>query len=322
MAIKNEVAAMLEQQRGTAVSGQELADRLGVSRAAVWKAVKQLQQEGYRISAGTNRGYILEQETDVLTEAGIRLNLPEKYCEVPVEVFRTVESTNTEAKAAALRGMPHGTIIAADGQSAGRGRFGKSFYSPAGTGLYMSVILKPHKPLSDCTDITMAAAVSLIESVERLCGITPGIKWVNDIFYRGRKIAGILTEAISDFESGMAETVIVGIGLNISTSEFPGEIAGLAGSLGVFAERSRLCADIAAGLLDYEENGDREALLEKYREHSILPGHEITFLQNGMNRSGRALEIDSSGCLVVETADGIETLRAGEVSVVGGFRES
>lgn len=321
MAIKNDVAALLEQRRGTAVSGQELADRLGVSRAAVWKAVKQLQQEGYRISAGTNRGYILEQETDVLTEAGIRLNLPEKYRDVPVEVFRTVESTNTSAKAAALRGMPHGTIIAADGQTAGRGRFGKSFYSPAGTGLYMSVILKPHKPLSDCTYITMAAAVALTESVEHICGIVPGIKWVNDIICRGRKIAGILTEAISDFESGMAETVIVGMGINISTSDFPEEIAGLAGSLGVFAERSRLCADIAAGLLDYAESSDRTSLLEKYRERSILPGREITFLQNGETRRGRALNIDDNGCLVVETSDGTEILRAGVVSVVGGFSE-
>ena len=319
MAIKNDVAALLEQHRGTAVSGQELADTLGVSRAAVWKAIKQLQQEGYRISAATNRGYILGQDTDVLTEAGIRLYLPEKYCDVPVEVFRSVDSTNNAAKAAALRGAPHGTIIAADGQTAGRGRFGKSFYSPAGTGLYMSVILKPHKPLSDCTFITMAGAAALVEGIERICGISLGIKWVNDIFFRGKKIAGILTEAISDFESGIAETVIVGMGINISTSDFPEDIAGLAGSLGVFTERSRLCAEVASLLLDYSNSGDRTALLEIYRRRSILPGREITFLQNGTIRKGRAAEIDSDGCLVVETADGREVLRAGEVSVIGGF---
>lgn len=320
MSIKNDVAALLEQRRGAAVSGQELADRLGVSRAAVWKAVKQLQEEGYRISAGTNRGYILENETDVLTAEGIRLYLPERYRENPVEVFRTVSSTNTEAKSAALRGMPDGTIIAADGQTAGRGRFGKSFYSPEGTGLYMSVILKPHKPLSDCTDITMSAAVALIESVEKVCGIRAGIKWVNDIFYNGRKISGILTEAMSDFESGMAETVIVGMGINIRTESFPEEIAGLAGSLGVFAERNRLCAEIASRLLDYAESGGRAELLNKYRERSIVPGRDITFLQGEITRSGRALEIDDNGCLVIETENGRETLRSGEISVVGGFK--
>ena len=106
MAIKNEIALILEQSRGTAVSGQELADRLGVSRAAVWKAVKQLQDEGYSISAGTNRGYMLESGSDVLTAEGIRLHLTEKYRGIPVEVFRSASSTNTEAKAAALRGMP------------------------------------------------------------------------------------------------------------------------------------------------------------------------------------------------------------------------
>ncbi|MGN1340385.1 MAG: biotin--[acetyl-CoA-carboxylase] ligase [Oscillospiraceae bacterium] len=319
MAIKNDVAALLEQSRGTAVSGQELADRLGVSRAAVWKAVKQLQQEGYRISAGTNRGYVLEPETDVLTEAGIRNSLPKKYSGLPVKVYRTVGSTNTEAKAAALQGAPHGSIIAADGQSTGRGRLGKSFYSPEGTGLYMSVILKPNMPLSDCTYITMAAAVALVDSIERVCGITAGIKWVNDIFCRGKKVAGVLTEAISDFESGMAETVIVGAGVNISTADFPEDIAGIAGSLGVFAQRSRLCADIAANLLDYTENSSHDALVEKYRAHSLLTGREITFLQNGVMRSGRVAEIDPCGCLVVETPEGREVLRSGEVSVVGGF---
>lgn len=319
MAIKNEVAALLEQRRGSAVSGQELADRLGVSRAAVWKAVKQLQEEGYRISAGTNRGYVLENETDVLTAEGIRLYLPEKYRENPVEVFRSVSSTNTEAKEAALRGMPHGTIIAADEQTAGRGRFGKKFYSPAGTGLYMSVILKPQKPLSDCTYITMAAAVSLTESIEQLCGIKPQIKWVNDIFYGGKKICGILTDAISDFESGMAEAVIVGMGVNIRTEYFPEEIAEAAGSLGVFAERNRLCADTICRLLDYAESNDRAALLNKYRERLNVLGRDITFLRGGITLSGRALEIDDNGCLVIETENGRETLRSGEISVIGGY---
>ncbi len=319
MAIKNEIAAFLERRRGSAVSGQELADLLGVSRAAVWKAVKQLQDEGYRISAGRNRGYVLEAETDVLSAGGIRLNLPEKYRSNSIEVHRTVTSTNTEAKEAALRGISHGAIIAADGQTEGRGRFGKRFYSPEGTGLYMSVILKPCKPLSDCTDITMSAAVALTESIEKICGIKTGIKWVNDIFYRGRKVSGILTEAISDFESGMAETVIVGMGINITTESFPEEISGLAGSLGVFAERNRLCAEIAARLLDYAECGSHAEMLKKYRERSLVLGKEITYLNRGITQKGRAAEIDESGCLVVETDSGRETLRAGEISVTGGY---
>ncbi len=319
MAIKNEIAAVLEQRRGQAVSGQELADTLGVSRAAVWKAVKQLEDEGYRISAVRNRGYILENETDVLTAEGIRLNLPESRRSVTVEVFRSVSSTNTEAKAAALRGCAHGTIIAADGQTDGRGRFGKKFYSPTDTGLYMSVILKPHKPLSDCFFITAAAACAITDSIEELYGITAGIKWVNDIFYGGRKICGILTEAISDFESGMAEAVIVGIGINISTVDFPEELGGVAGSLGVFAERNRLCADIAARLLDYAESGETVALMGEYRRRSLVLGREIVYRQDGQTHTGIASEIDDSGRLIIETANGKTALRSGEISITGGF---
>ncbi len=319
MAIKNEIAAILEQCRGTAVSGQELADRLGVSRAAVWKAVKQLQEDGYSISAVTNRGYCLEDISDVLTTEGIRLHLTEKYREIPVEVFHSVSSTNTETKAAALRGAPHGTLIAADEQTAGRGRFGKPFYSPANTGLYMSVLLKPQKPLSDCVGITIAAACAITDSLETVCGIHAGIKWVNDIFFSGRKISGILTEAMSDFESGMVESVVVGIGVNISTENFPEELSGIAGSVGVFVERNRLCADIACRLLDYSENPSSPELLEKYRSRSVVLGHEITFWQNNAERTGKALEIDDSGRLVIETSSGIETLRSGEISICSGF---
>lgn len=315
VAIKNEVAAVLEKRRGRAVSGQELADMLGVSRAAVWKAVKQLQDDGYHISAGRNRGYILENETDVLTAEGIRLNLPEKYRDVQVEVYRTVASTNTEAKAAALRGAAHGSIFAADEQTAGRGRFGKAFYSPADTGLYMSVILKPHKPLTDCFFITAAAACAITGCIEELCGINAGIKWVNDIFYNGRKICGILTEAMSDFESGMADVVIVGIGLNVRTTEFPEEISGVAGSLNVFAERNRLCADIAARLLDLTETGDNAALMEEYRSRSLVIGHDIVYQQDGREFTGRALGIDDAGRLIVENNGELILLRSGEISI-------
>lgn len=319
MATKNEIAAVLEKRRGEAVSGQELADMLGVSRAAVWKAIKQLQDEGYHISAGRNRGYILGNETDVLSAEGIRLNLPERYRELPVEVYRTVESTNTLAKSAALGGSAHGTIIAADGQTAGRGRFGKPFYSPSDTGLYMSVILKPHKSLSDCFFITAAAACAITGSIEDLCGVTAGIKWVNDIFYGGRKICGILTEAMSDFESGMAEVVIVGIGVNISTAEFPEDIRGVAGSLGVFTERNRLCAEIAARLLDYTGSGDNAALMEEYRRRSLVLGREIVYQQDGNTLTGKALEIDDSGRLIIESSSGRSVLRSGEISIIGGF---
>ena len=316
MSVKSKVAEILERNAGQAVSGQELADRLGVSRAAVWKAVKQLQEQGYRISAGRNKGYILQPDTDVLSEGGIRLYLSEKYREIPVEVLSTVDSTNSAAKAAALRGMPHGTIIAAQEQTAGRGRLGKSFYSPPDTGLYMSVILKPDISLADSTLLTAAAACAVSDGIQQLCGEETQIKWVNDIFCHGRKICGILTEAISDFESGTAETVIVGIGLNLTTGDFPAELQNTAGSLGIPLQRSRLCADIACRLLDYSEILGSPELMEKYRSRSMVLGREVSFEQRGRLRTGKAVAIDDSGCLVVDTAEGQEKLRAGGIVVL------
>lgn len=316
MSVKSMVAQILERNIGQAVSGQELADGLGVSRAAVWKAVKQLQEQGYRIAAGRNRGYVLLPDTDVLSEGGIRLHLSEQYRDVPVEVLQTVDSTNSAAKAAALNGMPHGTIIAADGQTSGRGRLGKSFYSPPQTGLYMSVILKPDIPLSDSTLLTAAAACAVTDSILQLCGVQARIKWVNDIFCSDRKVCGILTEAISDFESGTAETVIVGIGLNISTEDFPDSLRDIAGSLGASVQRSRSCADIACRLLEYSQHLDSPEMMEKYRSRSMVLGRRISFEQRGRLRTGRAVGIDDCGCLVVETDEGREILRAGGISLL------
>lgn len=306
---KERVAAELEKHRGQPLSGQELADLLGVSRTAVWKAVNALKEEGWRISGVRNLGYAIEADTDVLTAEGIRRCLPERYKALPVEVYKSVESTNTAARTAALAESSP-LIIAADEQTAGRGRYGKPFYSPKMTGLYMSVMLKPNKPLSDCFYITAAAACAITSSIEEVCGISAGIKWVNDIFYKGRKVCGILTEAISDFESGMVDTVIVGIGLNIRTQKFPEELSGVAGSLGVFAERSRLCAEIAARLLDYVDGGD-SALMEEYRRRSVLIGREVRYYKGSEEYTGVVQEIDDRGRIVI---DG-KAYCAGEIAV-------
>lgn len=315
MSLKNKIAEFLEQNRGCAVSGQEIADKLNVSRAAVWKAVNQLKEEGYRITAGRNKGYILEEQTDVLSQSGIRHYLPERYKNNEIRVFECVGSTNTAAKTLALQGVSEGAIIAADSQSEGRGRLGREFYSPAGTGLYMSVILKPNKPLSDCTFLTLAAAVSAAEGIERVCGVNAGIKWVNDIFLEGKKIGGILTEAISDFESGMTEAVIVGIGINITTESFPEALHTIAGSIGKFTERNRLCAEIAARLLDYSADDNRQMLLNKYRERSIILGRKVSFMREGQTICGTALEIGEDGSLSVRTEKEILRLHSGEVSI-------
>lgn len=315
MSLRSEIALILEKNRGSAVSGQELADSLGVTRAAVCKAVKQLRDEGYCISAATNKGYILEENSDVLSAEGIRALLGEKYSSNSITVYKSIDSTNTEAKRSAMLGAAHGTVIAADTQTNGRGRHGHSFYSPAGTGLYLSVVLKPEKPLADCTLTTIAAADALADTIEELTDCKPEIKWVNDILVNGRKVCGILTEAISDIESGMAEAIIVGAGVNISTRDFPPEIADTAGSLKSSVTRNKLAAGIISRLLDYTAEADSKRILSDYRRRSAALGETVTFTRNGKLITALATDINDAGNLIVQTPNGTEVLKSGEISI-------
>ena len=231
MALKTALLQILEEHRDAPVSGQALADRLHVSRAAVWKAMKALQAEGHRITAVTNRGYQLERDSDVLTPQGIRCRLRPAYQDCAIRVDARVPSTNTQAKKLAADGEAAPSLLLADGQTAGRGRMGRAFFSPPGTGLYMSVLLRPAVQAEELPLVTLAAAAAVCEAVEEAAGVSTRVKWVNDILVDGRKVAGILTEAVGDLESGTMESVVVGIGVNVAQTAFPPDIADMAASL-------------------------------------------------------------------------------------------
>ena len=239
-----------------------------MSRAAVWKAVKSLEEEGHRITAATNRGYQLEAASDVLTAQGVRYHLRPAYRDCAVLVERRVGSTNTQVKKLAADGAGGRTILLADEQTAGRGRMGRGFYSPARTGVYMSLLLRPETDSAQLPIITVAAAAAVCEAIEALTGLETQVKWVNDVLVGGRKVCGILTEAVSDFESGRTESVIVGIGVNVKTPPalFPAELREIAGSLlPASVSRNRLAAEIANRLFDYAADLPGRAYLEPYR---------------------------------------------------------
>ena len=319
MSVKQAVISLLEENRGRALSGQEIADSLKVSRAAVWKVVKSLQKEGFAITAVPNKGYLLQDKSDVLSPEGVRLALPEQLRSLPISVYKQLDSTNNQAKIAALEGALSGTIIIAEQQSAGRGRQGRSFYSPASEGLYMSILLRPeNKSLGDCLLITVMAAVATAQAISELTGAQAQIKWVNDIFVDGKKVSGILTEAISDFESGTVEAVIVGIGINCQNSNFPDELKHIATSLKAFnINRNRLAAEITANLFSVLAYSD-DLLIEEYRAKSYVLGKQITFEQNGCKLTGKAVDINLQGNLLVECENLIITLKAGEISIGSG----
>lgn len=223
MTTKELVLDYLLKNAGKSISGEEIASHAGISRNAVWKAVRELRKDGYDVSASTNRGYSLA-ESDLLSAQAIRAHLPSDSAAANTEliVYDTIDSTNKAAKELAISGAGHGTAVIADRQTAGRGRYSRSFYSPSGSGLYMSLILRPSLlQFDDPTAITAFAAVAVSDAIQAVTGKQAGIKWVNDLFLNGKKVCGILTEAVTDFESGNIEWIVLGIGTNVSGSVSP-----------------------------------------------------------------------------------------------------
>jgi BirA family biotin operon repressor/biotin-[acetyl-CoA-carboxylase] ligase len=319
MALKNKIIEILETNRETNISGQALADKLFVSRTAVWKAINILKTEGYLINASTNNGYTLTLKSDVLSSEGIKLHLSKKCKDFPIYVYKVIDSTNTQAKKMVTEGTQHGTIITSEEQTAGRGRFDRKFFSPPKTGIYMTLILKPKKLVSDTQLITVATAVAVCRAVKKLTGIDLDIKWVNDIFLNKKKIGGILTEATINFESGIAESLIVGIGINIKTKDkdFPGNIKKIATSL--FHEnlcRNQLIAEIVNILIELCENLDDKKTINEYKKHSMVLGKQITYFINNNKQTGKVIDINDKGNLIIKLSDGkTVVLESGEVSI-------
>ncbi|MDR1953602.1 MAG: biotin--[acetyl-CoA-carboxylase] ligase [Clostridiales Family XIII bacterium] len=329
MSIREETLRILEANRGDSVSGETLAKSMGVSRTAVWKAVAGLKREGYPIDAGTNRGYTLSEESGILSFQGMSpwFGTQGDGSSVPTLVFhRSIDSTNNEAKrliaAAPADGIPFGSVIIAEEQTAGRGRRGRSFFAPATGGIYISFILKPAGNIEHSLRTTVAAAVAVCRAIEIVSEGTqqPKIKWVNDLFIDGKKICGILTEAVSDIESGEIESIVLGIGININVTEdvFPEELRHIAGSVRMPArDRNRFAAVLIEQVFSaYETLSEDGALMDEYRRRSFIVGRSIQVIRGDKKISAIALGINDDGSLSVEYADGKrETLRSGEVSI-------
>ncbi len=312
MSLKNSLLTELEAHRQAALSGQELAKRFGVSRNAVWKAVNALRTEGYAIESTPNKGYRLAPECDRLSAGTLSAELTE----LPVYCFDTLDSTNNEARRRLAGGEKGPFLIAAEEQTAGRGRLGRSFYSPKDTGLYMTLALAPGHTVQSALGITAYAAVCVAEAVERYTGDHLLIKWVNDLYLNGKKVCGILTEAVTDFESGTLEALLVGIGINLRASDVPAELQTTIGFLSSGTPvKNQLAAAIAKGLMAYPpENGNYWAA---YRARSLTLGARLRWVQGEQSLEGKALDIDDNGALIVQTDDGNRhTLRSGTIEML------
>lgn len=310
MTLKDEILSLL-LSADDYISGEEIAESFGKSRAAVWKAVKALQADGYGISAQTHRGYKLTNSKNLVSAQGIRAFLKN---DIPLEYFSSVDSTNNVCKRMLADGRQGAFLVAANKQTAGRGRQGKSFYSPADTGIYFSLVLRPNSSLQNAVTATTAAAVAVCKGIEKLTDRRPQIKWVNDVYLGDKKICGILTEAVTNFEEGTVDSVIIGIGINISTDDFPHELD-QAGSLDTDVNRNALVAEVVDELVKIAVT-DYNEFIDYYRSHSYVLGKKINFIQNGRVTPATAVAIDETGGLIVELEDNsTTTLRSGEISV-------
>ncbi|MBQ1372011.1 MAG: biotin--[Oscillospiraceae bacterium] len=315
---KRDLLSLLRQ--GGYVSGAELGERLGVSRAAVSKAVAALKRDGYDIESVPNRGHLLRQEPDRLNRDRIRGSLEGHPWENLVELLPVVDSTNTRLKALAAAGAPEGTVLVAEEQTGGRGRLGRSFHSAPGCGVYLSVLLRPACPPGELMNLTAQAAVAIRRAVAACCGVEPGIKWVNDLVLRGRKICGILTELSLEAESGLVSYAVVGAGVNCNApaEAFPPELRDVAGSIlsqtGKRVDRNVLTAAMVRRLSELPKLDWRE----EYRSACVNLRKEIRILAPGQPpRQGVALDVDEQAALLVQTEAGLERVQSGEVSVRG-----
>lgn len=322
MLIKGKVLRILEENKGKNISGEEIAKSLNISRTSIWKAINSLRNEGYIINAITNKGYSLSTNTDFISKEGISLYLNNEYSNIEVFTHKLVSSTNDVAKSLALDGANHGTVIISEEQSAGKGRLGRVFYSPANTGIYMSIILRPKLTAMDSVLITTSASVAICNAIQKVTGIECEIKWINDIYLNGKKVGGILTEASTNFENGTIDYLILGIGINFNSPKdnFPEDIKNIAASLfnnnNDTINRNMLCAEIINNILNMIPKLKNYDFISEYKKRSIILNNEIMYISAGVSSTGKAIDINNDGSLVVKDNDGsIKILNSGEVTI-------
>lgn len=326
--MKEQILQILRTAGGY-VSGEQIRKKLGISRTAVWKSIEKLRQDGYIIDSVTNKGYLLSSATQKLRKSEILAHLPENFpWKESIECFDSIDSTNNRAKLLAGSGAPGGTVLIADCQTGGRGRRGRTFLSPSGVGVYLSVLLRPECAPGELMHLTCAVAEAMCDAIEEAAGFRPGIKWTNDLVYGRKKLGGILTELSLEAESGQIQYAVVGIGINCcqSAQDFAPEIRDMAASLsqcsGKPIDRNLVAAAMVKALyrMDQVLLCGQEAIMDRYRADCITLGQEISLIRGDSVRHGKAVGITADGALTVVFDDGSsENVNSGEVSIRGMY---
>lgn len=321
--MKEEILRLLRSSDGY-ISGQELCNRFGVSRTAVWKAINQLKEAGYEIEAQQNKGYRLMAAPDLMTEAEIKSLMHTEWVAKEVLYFDTIDSTNTKAQELAEKGYPSGTLVVADKQESGKGRRGRSWVSPSGTGIFMTLMIKPDINPNNASMLTLVAALAVAKAITSVTGEEALIKWPNDIVVNSKKVCGILTEMNAQFD--YINHIVVGIGINVHNESFPEEISQMASSLMIEAGGKRFHrAQIIAETMSYFEQyydtflktQDLSAFVREYDELLVNRNKSVRVLDPKEPFDGKAMGITPKGELIVDTWESRKLVSSGEVSVRG-----
>ena len=321
--MRKTIVDFLKSNRNKFLSGEEIANKLGISRAAVWKHIQTLRKNGYKILSKENNGYQLQVAPDLLLPSEIQFGLETKVIGKNISYHIKTDSTNRIAKDLANKGAVDGTVVIAEEQSGGKGRLNRSFFSPKSKGIWASIILRPKFLPHEAPKCTLMAAVAVANAMVQF-DLQPAIKWPNDLLYNGRKIVGILTEISAEMSRINYIVVGIGINVNINREEFPPELQDIAASLSEMKGEELSRTDFFRVLLEefdklYIEanNGNFENILNDWRKYNITLGKKIRVLPAGSDDefSAVAEDIDSDGTLIIRTDSGLEKVYAGDVSI-------
>lgn len=322
--MKAEILTILKDTDGY-VSGQELCEWFGVSRTAVWKAMNQLKKEGYEIESVQNKGYHLVKTPDILSKNELVSIRKTKWVGTEICYFDVTDSTNTQAKSLGEGDAPNGTLVVAGKQESGRGRRGRSFESPAGTGIFMTLLLRPEIEPQNASMLTLVSALAVAKGIEHMVDLPVQIKWPNDIVINGKKVCGILTEMSAQMD--YVNYIVIGIGINVGNEEFPEEIKDVATSIylesGKHVNRAMLIEKIWEEFEDYyelyEKTQDLSSLVKEYDSYLVNRGQKVRVLDSKEPYEGKAMGITDRGELIVDTWEARRLVSAGEVSVRGVY---
>jgi len=316
---KEKLLTHLEENKGQVLSGNDLSTKFGISRNAVWKSINALRKEGHEITSIRNRGYVLELQSDHLSENEIRMHLDDKSGAYNIIILDETPSTNTYLKE--HKDLPDNTVVLAKTQTKGRGRLGKSFHSINQGGIYLSILKMESLEEYNTDLVTLAAALAVSETLDAYAGTETSIKWVNDIYVKGLKLSGILTEGTIEFETGTLSSLIIGIGINVNTEGFPEELEDIATSLYQITGKKFVRSEIIGHLLSRLEyhllmtKKDPLELVLKYKKKMLYLNEAITFHRGNEVSNGILLDLNEKGHLIIETEGKTMILNSGEISI-------